>query len=98
MSHTLKMRCGIESAAWRVQCQPRLLTNMAVKRPDACEPTILNKGCAEMTFGAIAIGRNEGDRLKQCLRSLVGAAVLVYVDSGSTDGSVQWARDYGIDV
>ncbi len=51
-----------------------------------------------MSFGAIAIGRNEGARLKRCLRSLVDAAAVIYVDSGSTDGSVQWARENGIDV
>ena len=38
-----------------------------------------------LKFGAVAIGRNEGKRLRQCLASLSGAAV-VYVDSGSTDG------------
>ena len=46
--------------------------------------------------GAVAIGRNEGERLRRCLASLQGqAARLVYVDSGSQDGSVQAARDAG---
>jgi GT2 family glycosyltransferase len=49
-------------------------------------------------FGVVAIGRNEGDRLKQCLLGLRGAQTVVYVDSGSTDGSVSWARSLGIDV
>lgn len=49
-------------------------------------------------FGAVAIGRNEGERLKRCLRSLTAAGVVVYVDSGSTDGSAQWAADSGTDV
>jgi GT2 family glycosyltransferase len=49
-------------------------------------------------FGAVAIGRNEGDRLRRCLESLSGVAVAVYVDSGSTDGSVQLARDHGVEV
>jgi GT2 family glycosyltransferase len=48
-------------------------------------------------ISAVAIGRNEGERLKRCLRSLSGAQV-VYVDSGSTDGSVQWARDHQVAV
>jgi glycosyltransferase involved in cell wall biosynthesis len=40
----------------------------------------------------VAIGRNEGDRLKACLRSVVDvAALVVYVDSGSTDDSVAFA-------
>ena len=51
-----------------------------------------------MRFGAVVIGRNEGERLKRCLRSLSAAAALVYVDSGSTDGSAQWARDQGVEV
>jgi glycosyltransferase involved in cell wall biosynthesis len=49
-------------------------------------------------FGIVAIGRNEGERLKRCLRSLPAFAVIVYVDSGSTDGSELWARDFGAEV
>jgi len=49
-------------------------------------------------FGVVAIGRNEGERLKQCLRSASGAALTIYVDSGSTDGSVEWAKDFGATV
>jgi glycosyltransferase involved in cell wall biosynthesis len=51
-----------------------------------------------MNFGAVVIGRNEGERLRRCLRSLSQAAVLVYVDSGSVDGSAQWARKHGAEV
>lgn len=48
---------------------------------------------------AIAIGRNEGERLKGCLASLVGHAdPIVYVDSGSSDGSVEAARALGAHV
>lgn len=47
----------------------------------------------------VAIGRNEGDRLRQCLDSVVGrVAVVVYVDSGSTDTSVAMARERGVQV
>src|SRR5215471_11180567 len=53
---------------------------------------------SEMKFGAVAIGRNEGDRLRHCLNSLSSAALLAYVDSGSTDGSQQWAREHGANV
>jgi GT2 family glycosyltransferase len=49
-------------------------------------------------FGAVVIGRNEGERLKRCLTSLAGAACVVYVDSGSSDGSVQHARRVAVDV
>ena len=52
-----------------------------------------------MSFGVVAIGRNEGERLKQCLKiRLRGRDRSVYVDSGSTDGSVQWASRLGVDV
>jgi glycosyltransferase involved in cell wall biosynthesis len=48
-------------------------------------------------LGAVAIGRNEGERLRRCLASLVGRVrVVVYVDSGSTDGSVEMARAMGV--
>lgn len=48
---------------------------------------------------AIAIGRNEGERLIRCLASLEGqVAPIVYVDSGSTDGSVEAARAAGAHV
>lgn len=50
-------------------------------------------------IGVVVIGRNEGERLRQCLRSVtrrVGASV--YVDSGSSDDSVAMARSYGVAV
>ncbi len=50
-------------------------------------------------IGAVAIGRNEGERLVACLRSFAGRVDrLVYVDSGSTDNSVQRARDLGAEI
>jgi glycosyltransferase involved in cell wall biosynthesis/GT2 family glycosyltransferase len=49
--------------------------------------------------GVVVIGRNEGERLRRCLESAKGqSAALVYVDSGSTDGSVALARSFGADV
>lgn len=48
---------------------------------------------------AIVIGRNEGDRLDACLRSLAPfVRRLVYVDSGSTDQSVAIAQQLGAEV
>jgi len=48
---------------------------------------------------AVAIGRNEGERLRRCLRSLAEQGVpVVYVDSGSTDDSVAFARSMGCRV
>ena len=50
-------------------------------------------------LGIVTIGRNEGERLRRCLTSLLGRGLrVVYVDSNSTDGSVQTARSLGADV
>ena len=49
-------------------------------------------------FGVVAIGRNEGERLKACLRSIPGNVPVVYVDSASTDGSADFARQWGASV
>lgn len=51
-----------------------------------------------MKFGVVAIGRNEGERLRRCLNSLPRATTVVYVNSNSTDGSAQWAREHGADI
>ncbi|MCK5425045.1 MAG: glycosyltransferase, partial [Emcibacter sp.] len=53
----------------------------------------------QLDVGAVIIGRNEGERLRTCLQSLVGVIDhLVYVDSGSSDQSVSMAREMGVDV
>lgn len=44
------------------------------------------------------IGRNEGARLHRCIASTAGIAARVYVDSGSTDDSVAWAKAQGVSV
>jgi GT2 family glycosyltransferase len=50
-------------------------------------------------LGIVVIGRDEGERLRVCLESAVGhGAVVVYVDSGSADGSVALAHSLGADV
>ena len=47
----------------------------------------------------VVIGRNEAARLRECLASVLpGCRRAVYVDSGSTDGSVGIARSFGIPV
>jgi GT2 family glycosyltransferase len=55
-----------------------------------------------VSIGIIAIGRNEGKRLINCLNSVLKAtdreAAVVYVDSGSTDNSVEAARELGVSV
>jgi glycosyltransferase involved in cell wall biosynthesis len=47
-------------------------------------------------IGVVAIGRNEGDRLIACLESIRSdTSNIVYVDSGSTDGSILAAEKIG---
>jgi glycosyltransferase involved in cell wall biosynthesis len=56
-------------------------------------------GMSLQEIGVVVIGRNEGNRLTECLLSVIGAGrTVVYVDSGSTDGSVAQARAHGVDV
>ena len=51
------------------------------------------------TFGVVVIGRNEGERLRVCIDSVIDAArFVIYVDSGSSDSSVKMAREKGIEV
>jgi glycosyltransferase involved in cell wall biosynthesis len=50
-------------------------------------------------LGIVVIGRNEGDRLVACLKAAISQSLyLVYVDSGSTDGSVEFVRSLGVEV
>lgn len=50
-------------------------------------------------IGVVVIGRNEGQRLIDCLNSIGPAlALTVYVDSGSSDGSVAAAERMGATV
>ena len=52
-----------------------------------------------MRIGVVVIGRNEGERLRRCLESVTGIADrVVYVDSASTDDSVNMARSMGAEV
>lgn len=50
------------------------------------------------TIAAIIIGRNEGERLVRGLASLQGVERVIYVDSGSTDGSQEAASTAGAEV
>lgn len=52
-------------------------------------------------LAVVVIGRNEGVRLEVCLRSVVHsplAPLVIYVDSGSVDGSVKFAGQLGCHV
>ena len=57
---------------------------------------------SDPAIGTVVIGRNEGRRLIDCLASMSASGVVpgrvVYVDSGSTDGSVAAARARGVEV
>ena len=49
--------------------------------------------------GFVIIGRNEGARLATCISSILKEThLVVYVDSGSVDGSVDMANRYGVGV
>lgn len=49
--------------------------------------------------GIVVIGRNEGVRLRACLDSLKDLGVpVIYVDSGSSDGSLELAASFGVHV
>lgn len=50
-------------------------------------------------IAAVIIGRNEGGRFLRCLASMAGqVGRIVYVDSGSTDGSIEAAEAAGAEV
>jgi GT2 family glycosyltransferase len=56
----------------------------------------MHSSAAAGRLGAVIIGRNEGERLVACLASFPDdVRPLVYVDSGSTDGSVAAAEAAG---
>jgi len=53
-------------------------------------------------IGVVTIGRNEGQRLIRCLKSAIALfpqdTPIIYVDSGSTDGSAEAAESLGVQV
>lgn len=56
-------------------------------------------GFGDRQLGVVVIGRNEGERLRRCLASLVAFGTpIIYVDSGSSDGSADLARKFGAGV
>ena len=56
---------------------------------------------SELLISVVVIGRNEGERLRPCLQSVFAMerdnfqTEVIYVDSGSTDGSVARAQEMG---
>jgi len=62
-------------------------------------PLVTDPSPQSNPVGAVIIGRNEGARLTACLASFPPAVrPLIYVDSGSTDGSVAAAEALGAEV
>jgi glycosyltransferase involved in cell wall biosynthesis len=57
-----------------------------------------NNAVCGSRIGVVVIGRNEGQRLVRCLDSIPSAVTSIYVDSGSSDGSVARAREKGVSV
>jgi glycosyltransferase involved in cell wall biosynthesis len=84
-----------ETALLQTMKRPKTLPQSMVTRDGDPPPSV---GTGPKT-GVVIIGRNEGERLKNCLRSL-GAwrHRAVYVDSGSTDGSLEFAAEMGVHV
>lgn len=61
-----------------------------------CDIIIIMKK-SKVELGVVVIGRNEGVRLVKCLAPLIARNYpLVYVDSGSIDGSVETATSMGV--
>ncbi len=54
--------------------------------------------CTKNSTGIVIIGRNEGERLKNCIASIPNdfRSRTVYVDSGSTDDSIYHAANQGL--
>jgi len=57
-----------------------------------------------VVLSVVVIGRNEGERLSRCLESisqtrpLQGSVEVIYVDSGSTDGSLERAAHFKVRI
>jgi len=53
----------------------------------------------KQSVGVVIIGRNEGERLKKCLSSILEKNIpLIYVDSDSKDDSSEYAKSLNINV
>lgn len=73
-------------------------TAMTVTPSDQSEPHCQSSAeCVHAErLAVVIIGRNEGDRLDECITSAIReTSAIVYVDSGSTDDSLAIARKYG---
>lgn len=70
-----------------------------VKPSDSQNPSVGMDFNTTSHIGIVVIGRNEGDRLRRCLESVISDKfTVVYVDSGSTDNSTHMAAGKGVAV
>lgn len=77
----------------------RLKHTIATEGATNPEHADMTRETAPSLLGVVVIGRNEGDRLRTCLSSLLTLIqTTVYVDSGSTDGSRELAQALGAEV
>jgi glycosyltransferase involved in cell wall biosynthesis len=54
---------------------------------------------SQKKIAAVVIGRNEGERLVRCLKSLqTSISTIVYVDSGSSDNSLEIAKTLSVEA
>ena len=66
---------------------------------DTANSSVAPASTAASSIGVVVIGRNEGERLRRSLSSIVSHAKhVVYVDSGSVDESLATAKSLGVDV
>ena len=78
-----------------------LLASERVCVPLDSDCPVHDRPCIRMAIaddvGVVVIGRNEGERLVNCLNTVkASASRVIYVDSGSTDESVEFATRIGI--
>lgn len=74
------------------------LTQKDLHEADSSEPMSPGEKTTQPP-GIVVIGRNEGQRLADCLQSaLAQSPWVIYVDSGSTDDSLAIAKDLGADI
>lgn len=93
------MKAGPGRCGAAVALRWGLAAGFAGLRVKAMTETPTHSQTSEPIVDAVVIGRNEGARLVACLASLRGRVRrLIYVDSGSTDGSVAAAQAQGASV
>lgn len=52
----------------------------------------------ETRLTALVISKDEEEKIEDCLKSLLFADEIVMIDSGSTDGTIEIAKSYGVRV